>query len=113
MALSAGSRLGPPTFLQDEKVHRRLIAQWMREAHQGHLDNTGTVTLGTGTAATSVVDFRVGPFSFIGFSPLTANAAQEVGGGTMYISARLNESFTITHANSVTADRTFVYCILG
>lgn len=113
MAASAGSRLAPSTFLPDEKQHRRLIALWMREAHQGHLGNVGTVTLGTGVAATSVTDFRVGPNSFIGFMPTTANAAQELGAGTLYVSSRSAEGYTIAHANSVTADRTFVYCILG
>lgn len=113
MPASAGSRLAPSAFLADDVAHRRSIAQWMREAHQGHLGNVGSFTLGTGTATTSMTDFRVGPNSFIGFTPLTANAAAEVGNGTIYISARGNESFTITHANTATADRTFVYCILG
>lgn len=113
MPASADARLAPSSFLLDEKQHRRLIAQWMREAHQGHLGNTGQVTLGTSVATTSVTDFRVGPNAFIGFMPTTANAAAELGNGTMYVSTRGNETFTITHANSITADRTFVYSILG
>ena len=113
MALSASSRLAPSAFIPDGQQHRRLIAQWMREAHQGHIANTGSVTLGTGVAATSVTDFRVGPNSFIGLMPTTANAAGEIGGGTIYISSRSAEGFTETHANTTTADRAFVYCILG
>jgi hypothetical protein len=113
MPTSAGSRLAPSSFLPDEQQHRRLIALWMREAHQGHLGNVGNVTLETGTAATVVTDFRVGPNSFVGLTPLTANAAQEQGGGTLYISGRSAEAFTIAHANTTTADRAFVYCILG
>lgn len=113
MTTSAGSRLAPPSFLVDEIQHRRLIAQWMREAHQGHLGNVGTVTLSTSVAATTVTDFRVGPNSFIGLMPTTANAAAEVGGGTVYISSRSAEGFTIAHANTATADRAFVYCVLG
>lgn len=111
MAVSAGSRIAPPAFLHDEKAHRRLMAQWMREAHQGHIDNVGNVTLLTGAAATSVVDFRVGPNSFIGLMPTTANAAGAIA--TTYVSSRSAEGFTITHANTTTADRAFVYCILG
>lgn len=111
MTTSAGTRLAPSGFIPDEKQHRRLIAQWMREAHQGHLANTGTVTLGTSTAATSVVDFRVGPNSFIGLMPTTANAASAIA--ATYISSRSAEGFTIAHASNATNDRTFVYCVLG
>ena len=113
MATSAGSRLAPTGFVPDEQQHRRLIAGWMREAHQGHLGNIGNVTLATSTAATAVSDKRVGAFSFIGFMPTTANAAAELGAGGMYVSSRSAEGFTITHASTTTADRAFVYCILG
>jgi hypothetical protein len=113
MATSAGSRLAPSGFIPDEIQHRRLIAQWEREAHQGHLGNIGSVTLGTSTAATAIVDTRVGSNSFIGLMPTTANAAQDLGLGTTYISSRSAQGFTITHANTTTADRAFVYCILG
>lgn len=111
MAMSAGTRLAPSTFIADEQSHRRSIAQWMREAHQGHLGNVGTLTLAANVATTIVVDFRVGPNTTICLSPLTANAAGALA--TTYISSRLNESFTITHANTATTDRTFAYCVLG
>lgn len=111
MARSAASRVAPSGFLQDEEKHRRAIAIWEREAHQGHLDNTGTVTLVTGTAATVVTDFRVGPNSVIGFMPTTSNAAAALA--TTYVSSRSAEAFTITHANTTTADRAFAYSILG
>ena len=113
MSTSAGSRLAPAGFVPDDTQHRRLIAQWMREAHQGHLGNTGSVTVQTSTVATAVVDSRIGAFSFIGFMPTTANAAQELGNGTLYVSSRSAGGFTITHASTTTADRAFVYCILG
>jgi hypothetical protein len=111
MARSAGSRLAPPLFHRDEVTHRQLISGYLREAHQGHLGNVGTVTLATGALTTAVIDLRAGAFSFIGLMPTTANAAGALG--TTYVSSRSAEGFTITHANTVTADRTFVYCILG
>lgn len=111
MATSAGSRLAPSTFLTDSQQHRRLIALWMREAHQGHLGNTGDVTLATSAVSTVVTDFRVGPNSCIGFMPQTANAAAEIA--TLYVSSRSAEAFTITHANNGNADRTFTYSVLG
>ena len=111
MSTSAGTRLAPSSFLHDEKEHRRQIAVYLREAHQGHLGNVGAVTLSTATAATAVVDFRVGPSSYIGFMPTTANAAAELP--NLYVSSRSAEGFTIAHSNTSTADRAYSYCILG
>jgi hypothetical protein len=51
--------------------------------------------------------------STILFSPRSANAATEIGNGTMYVSAHSDGSFTITHANSATTGRTFRYAIHG
>lgn len=113
MAVSADARVIVPYFDPDEVRHRRMLAQWAREANQGHLQNIGTVTLSANVATTTVTDRRVGAFSFIGFMPTTANAAAEIGAGTMYVSSRSAEAFTITHANNAQVDRTFVYCILG
>lgn len=111
MSTSANSRIAPTGFVVDEIQHRRAIAQWMREAHVGHLGNTGSITLSVGVATTPVVDTRVGNNSFIGLMPTTANAA--AGAGTTYITSRSAEGFTIAHANTATADRAYVYCILG
>lgn len=113
MAVSAGTRLAPSAFIPDETQHRRQIAAYLREVHQGHIGNVGNLTLSINSATTPVKDFRAGFNSFIGFTPLTANAAAELGAGTMYVSSRSAEGFTVTHANTATADRTFVYCILG
>jgi hypothetical protein len=46
-------------------------------------------------------------------TPASASAAAEVGNGTIYVSAVTNGSFTITHLNSATAERTFLYAIVG
>ena len=113
MPISANARLAPPAFIQDEEQHRRLLGAWVREAHQGHLANTGTVTLSINSATTVVPDYRFGPNSFIGFMPTTANAATELGNGTLYVSTRGKQTATITHANNAQADRTFTYAILG
>ncbi len=111
MPVSAGSRLAPSSFIPDSTQHRRLIAQWMREAHQGHLGNVGTVTLIAGTANTAVTDFRVGPNSVIGLMPTTLNAAAAIA--STYVANRTSEAFTIVHANTATADRAFAYSIMG
>lgn len=111
MALSAGSRLAPSGFLPSEQAHRRAIANWEHEAHQGHLGNVGVITLAIGAGTTVVTDFRVGPNTVISLMPTTLNAAQAIS--TTFISGRSAEAFTITHANTVTADRAFAYSVLG
>lgn len=113
MAASANARTSVPVFEPDDVQHRIRISNWAIQAAQGKLNNTGSVTLSAGVVSTSVSDARVGINSFIGFTPTTANAASEVGAGTMYLSTRGDSFFVITHANAASVDRTFAYCILG
>lgn len=113
MAASASSRQALPTFTLDGTENRRQMYAWMREVHQGKLANTRTVTLSTATVATVVSDARAGAFSCIDFMPMTANAAAEIGAGTLYVATQGKGTFTITHANNAQADRTFRYSLLG
>ena len=112
MATSAGTRVSlPPPYLTDDAEWKRAIGRWALEINQGHLANTGTVTLLSGTVSTVVVDARMGNNSFVNFMPTTANAAGELP--TLYVATRGKQTFTITHSNAATGDRTFVYAILG
>ena len=111
MAVSAGTRLAPSAFVPDDTQHRRAIANWEREAHQGHLGNVGTVTLASSAASTLVTDFRVGPATVVCLMPTTLNAAAALA--STYISSRSAGAFTISHANTGTADRAFAYSVLG
>jgi hypothetical protein len=79
----------------------------------GRSNAVGTVTLATGSATTVVSDKNCAAGSTPLFTPTTANAAAEVGNGTMYVSAVVNGAFTITHANSATTGRTFLYALYG
>jgi hypothetical protein len=79
----------------------------------GRSNATGTVTLATGAASTVVTDQNCAAGSTPILTPATANASAEFGNGTIYISAVANGSFTITHANSATTGRTFLYAIHG
>lgn len=74
-----------------------------------------TVTLTINVATTTVTDPTVTPNSRVFFEPLTASAATELYGATMYVLAADHDlgSFTITHANNATADRTFGWVALG
>jgi len=85
----------------------------IQQLSAGRSNAVGSVTLATGSATTTVSDKNCAVGSTPILVPTTANAAAEVGNGTMYISAVANSSFTITHANSATTGRTFLYAIVG
>lgn len=91
----------------------KKIVLAIQQLGAGRSNAIGTVTLVTGAATTTVSDNNCAPGSVVLFTPTTANAAAEVGNGTMYLSAVANKSFTVTHANSATAGRTFLYAIHG
>ena len=91
----------------------RQTAQAVNLLIDGKFNSTGTVTLTASAASTAVTDYRAGPDSVIIFTPTTANAAAEQGGGTMYLSARAKQGFTLTHANNSQTDRTFLYIVIG
>lgn len=110
---SIGARISlPPQSLTDDAQWKRQAQAWMTEAYQGHLANTGVVTLEANAASTTVVDDRVGANSFIGLMPRTANAASEQASGNLYVIAD-KQSFTIAHTNNAQTDRIFTYSILG
>lgn len=114
MAITAKSKISlPPQFIEDDPEWKRKVGAVLLQHNQGALNNTATVTLTANAGSTVVTDKRAGGFSFIGFMPTTANAAAELGNGTLYVSSQAKQTFTITHANNAQADRTFTYCILG
>jgi hypothetical protein len=105
--------LKAPVTWGDGAEHRRKIANAANNALEGRTNNGGTVTLTANQATTVVSDNRAGDDSVIVFMPTTASAATEVGAGGMYVSARGDSTFTITHANNATADRDFTYAIIA
>ena len=101
---------------EDPAALRRWITQIARVVNRingGKINATGTVTLVANAASTAVSDARATAFSCVGFMPATANAATELGNGTLYVAARANGAFTISHANNAQTDRAFVYSIVG
>lgn len=79
----------------------------------GKINCTGSVTLAANATVTTVEDARATSSSFIGLSPLTAGAAGELAAGEIFVSARANGSFALSHRDVPAADRTFVYAIIG
>ncbi len=91
----------------------REVASAVNLIMDGKVNSTGTFTLTTSATSTTVTDFRAGTNSVILLMPTTANASAEIGAGTIFISARVDNSFTITHASNSQSDRTFGYSIIG
>jgi hypothetical protein len=91
----------------------KKIVLAVQQLGAGRSNAVGTVTLTTSAATTVVSDNNCAAGSVPILVPTTANAAAEIGNGTMYISAVANKSFTITHANSATTGRTFLYALHG
>ena len=89
------------------------IVRAIRELFEGRRNTTGTVTLAANTASTVVAHVNFGSASVPHLTPQTANAAAEIGNGTLFVSARANGSFTLAHANNAQSDRTFLYSFDG
>lgn len=92
----------------------RIMLDWiMRGIMQGHMNTDLEVTLTANAATTVITDPRLSIHTVILFCPLTANAAAEIGAGTLYVSARDSETATLTHANNAETDRDFVLSLVG
>lgn len=108
-----------PEYSADHVTLLKKIINVVRGAMKGKTNNTGTCTLGAGSATTVVQLSKgdLGPDSIILFMPKTASAATEFSAGIMYVSliesAKTKNKFTITHTNSGVTDRIFNFIIVG
>ena len=91
----------------------KKIVLAIQQLAAGRSNAVGSVTLATGSSTTTVSTPNCATGSTPILTPATANAATELGNGTMYVSAVANGFFTITHANSATTGRTFLFALLG
>jgi hypothetical protein len=82
-----------------------------RVEHRDRVVFAASVTLTANAATTVVPCLAMAASSHVFFSPRSANAAAEIGAGTMYVSSRGFRTFTISHANNAQADRTFSYIV--
>ena len=102
---------GVPETMTDEKEHRRRLARLGNNLLQGKTNNVIQVTLAANVTTTTVTDKRIGAYTGLFFSPLTADAASALSG--LYVSAQQNGSATLTHANTASVDRTFNVLLVG
>lgn len=91
----------------------RELAAVVNRMNLGRLNCVGEVTLLPDQTSTVVADSRVTAGSFVGLTPLTAAAAAELASGAVYVAARAQGGFTLAHASSAGAARSFVYVIIG
>ena len=94
-------------------ANTRALYEAVNRAGTGKINATLCVTLTANQSTTAVSDARLGSNSFIGFCPLTVNAAAEIGAGTLYVSSQGKKTATLTHANNGQTDRTFRLLIIG
>lgn len=96
----------------DERELAKVIPA-IQQLAQGRSNSVGTFTLTASAASTTVTAATCGSGSTVLYMPTTANAAAEIGNGTMYIGTVSNGSFVVTHANNAQVDRTFRWVALG
>ena len=99
----------------DVAIYMRRLWDSMFRMRQGKLECVAELTLAANAATTVFTDLRLSLQSVLIFDPKTANAATELGNGTMYTltANRGGDFWTITHANNVQTDRTFQVAIIG
>jgi hypothetical protein len=91
----------------------KKIVLALQQLAAGRSNAVGNVTLATGSSTTTVTTANCAAGSTPILTPTSASAAAEMGSGTLHVSAVTNGSFTITHANSATVGRTYLYAIVG
>ena len=101
-----------PTLSAEEHDLARIVRA-VRQLAEGRSNAVGAFTLTAGGASTVVTAPTCGAGSSVLVFPKTANAAAELGNGTMFIGTVANGAFTVTHANNAQTDRTFMYAALG
>lgn len=90
-------------------------ATWLRESARAlstlitRANAVAEITLTANAGSTTLYHPTLSYYSFVGFMPQTANAAAEIGAGTIYVAqaTMVEGSCVITHANNAQADRTF------
>lgn len=99
---------------QGERDLTRIVTA-IRDLFMGRSNAMGEFTLTANAATTTVTATNCGEQSVISLTPRTANAAAEIGNGTLYIAAATTTpgQFIVTHANNAQVDRTFAYSISG
>ena len=90
----------------------RAVAEVVNGIMNGKTNNTGKIVLRQSQTTSTITDERIGYDSAIFLTPTNANAATEVGGGFVYVSAVGRGTATITHSSRA-YDMNFSYAVIG
>lgn len=104
-----------PTTGTNWKEWLLKVSSTVNQILHGHMNTGGLFTLTASVASTTLTDDRISVDSTVVLVPTTANAAAELGAGTLYMAetSRVNGSIVVTHANNAQTDRTFRIVIIG
>lgn len=102
---------GNPPYAREKDLSR--IVQGVRDLFAGRSNAVGEVTLTANDTTTTVAAANCGIDTKVFLFPTHADAAAEVAAGGLYISSVGRGTFTITHANDASTDRTFFWLALG
>lgn len=80
---------------------------------QGRSNAVGVVTLRASQTTTTVEAPTINADAGVFLVPKTANAAAEMGNGTLYVSSVAAGTFTLTHASNSQTDKTYFYLCIG
>lgn len=83
----------------------------IQQLAEGRSNASGTVTLTANDTTTTVSHPAIGSTAAIVLTPQSANAAGALA--TTYVSAQATGTYTLTHANAATLDRTFRWAATG
>lgn len=100
-----------PRDLQDESMHRRLLADTINRINQGKINATGEITLRANEVTTTLSDLRLTYKSYIMFMPITADASSAFAG--LWVSDQANGSCTLNHISDASLTQSFRYLIIG
>ena len=94
-------------------IHLWNLTDAINALIDGRSNAVGTVTLTANATSTAVEDNKFQSDMVVVLQPKTANAAAALA--TTYITDanKAKGTFTITHANAATLDRTFAYVRIG
>jgi hypothetical protein len=97
---------------EDEKVHRRMLAEGVRRALSGLLNNVSASTkLKHNGNSTTVSDYRAGPESLIVLMPDSENGSFALS--RWWVDNQTSGQFLIHHGSTSTSDATMRYAIFG
>ncbi len=111
--LPQGVAPGSIQFFQQVIGYLGRLREVVNNLLLGKLNATLDITLSAGAAATTVNDPRIGGSSSIQLMALSANAAAEIGNGTIWWGVPGNQTVTLNHANNAQTDRSFRLTIIG